>query len=594
MNPFSLNPDSILLQDHRLLPDRQQWLYFSQPVAIHIARSPDTVLSLLETIQTEVAQQNLYAAGFISYEAAPGFDAAFVTQTGDRFPHAWFGLYRPPEIVQLPKQTEPVIDLEWQADISPAEYQAAIARIKDYIHQGLTYQVNYSFRLQAELPASFDPWTYFLQLTQAQDGYYGAWINLPDYAICCASPELFFRWQDGILDCRPMKGTVQRGLSYEGDRQQSTWLQQSPKNQAENLMIVDMIRNDLGRIAKIGSVKVTDLFATEQYPTLWQMTSTVTAETCMDLSEIMRSLFPCASITGAPKASTMGIIAELEHRPRQIYTGTIGYIAPDRRAQFNVAIRTVLIDKRQQTAEYGVGGGIVWDSESQDEYEECCTKAKILTQPSPSFDLLETLLWTPESGYYLLASHLERLQQSADYFAIPIHLSQIQTALAALTAADVKPQKVRLLVSQSGEVQLSSEELISHPSAPVRLAIAPFPVDSSYQFLYHKTTQRQVYQQAYQQSKMIHPDIDDVLLWNERGEVTESSIANVIVELDGQWYTPPVTCGLLPGTLRRSLLEQGKVQERVILISDLEHAKIWLVNSVRYIRLAVLNCKITG
>jgi para-aminobenzoate synthetase / 4-amino-4-deoxychorismate lyase len=587
--------------DSLILQNQHQWLQFSHPIAIQVARSPQEVIPLLAAVQQQVDRDQLYAAGWISYEAATAFDPAFTTQDCDRFPAAWFGLYRQPDILHLPPipTDQRPIELDWQPDLSPSAYQTAIARIKSSIQQGLTYQVNFSFRLRATLPTDFDPWIYFLQLAQAQNGFYGAFIDLPDYAICCASPELFFQQDGQTISCRPMKGTIQRGLSYGSDRQQSQWLQQSAKNQAENLMIVDMIRNDLGRIAEIASVKVTQLFETEQYPTLWQMTSSVQAETRASLPEIIRSLFPCASITGAPKASTMAIIAALESSPRRIYTGTIGYIAPNRKAQFNVAIRTVLIDKQQQQAEYGVGGGIVWDSESHDEYEECCTKAKILTQPSHPFDLLETLLWTPEFGYFLLDFHLERLQQSADYFAIALSLPQVQTRLTEVIATKLAPQKVRLLVSQAGVIHLTTEPFVAPDrNQPVRLAIAQFPIDSRDRYLYHKTTHRQVYQQAQQ----ANPTADDVLLWNERGEITESCLANVVVELEGEWYTPPVVCGLLSGTMRRSLLAQGKVKERVILRSDLVQAgllkpgllkpgqpsKLWLVNSVRQVREAIV------
>jgi para-aminobenzoate synthetase/4-amino-4-deoxychorismate lyase len=353
-------------------------------------------------------------------------------------------------------------------------------------------------------------------------------------------------------------------------------------------MIVDMIRNDMGRIAAIGSVQAPRLFEAERYPTLWQMTSTVTAESDVSLSQIMAALFPCASITGAPKVRTMQLIAELETTPRHIYTGAIGFITPRRQAQFNVAIRTVLIDKATNQAEYGVGSGIVWDSISSDEYMECQLKARVLTQRRPSFSLLETMLWTPDEGYFLLPYHLGRLRDSAAYFAIPLDLVQIQQklAIAAATLPSL-PHKVRLLVAQDGAVSGQTTLLgRAASSKPIHLGLARAPMDSTNPFLYHKTTHRHVYDTA----RAARPEYDDVLLWNERGEVTESTIANIIVQLDGRLVTPPVHCGLLPGVFRAWLLAQQKVQEEVITLDTLRQSHcIYLINSVRGWREAVLD-----
>lgn len=582
LNPL-LQPNSAILYDAQ----HQQWLTFQQPCQILTAYTTADILPLLETVQRQV-DRGLYAAGFLSYEASPAFDASFRVHPNCKFPLAWFGLYTKPDrfsfldhILDRHSNSPPV--LTWTPSISQHHYQSVIHQIKNYIAQGMTYQVNFSFRLRS--PFSGDPWSYFRQLIQAQEGLYGAFINLEEWAICCASPELFFQWNDGQLISRPMKGTAPRGLSWEGDRLLAKNLRHSSKNQAENLMIVDMIRNDMGRIADLGSVEVPRLFDVEQYPTVWQMTTPVTCTTQASVTDILQALFPCASITGAPKSSTMGIIAELEDSPRHIYTGTIGFITPDRTAQFNVAIRTVLIDKSTQTAEYGVGGGIVWDSVATNEYEECCTKAQILTQQRPSFDVLESLLWTPKQDYFLLDLHLQRLQKSADYFAFIVDLQEAREQLKAIaqTLPSV-PHKVRLRVSKQGAIQLDAAPVTSR-ELPLRVGLAAHPVDSANVFLYHKTTHRVVYEHA----KKLHPALDDVLLWNERGELTEFCSANLVVEWDGQWYTPPVDCGLLAGTLRTSLLQQGKLQERLLYAEDLQHcSRIFLINSVRHIQEAIV------
>jgi len=558
----------------------QTWQAFREPIAILTAYTPDQVLSLLKTLQQQTEQHHLYAAGFLSYEAASAFDPLFAVKPTP-FPLAWFGLYPKPEPITLPLQTiaQP---LHWAPSITQSRYYQDFKQVKHYIRQGLTYQVNLSFRLNAQFQQ--DPWEYFTQL--AQSAQYGAFIETPEWAICCASPELFFRQNHHEIHCRPMKGTVPRGLTYSGDRLLAQWLQNSEKNQAENIMIVDMIRNDLGRIAQLGTVKVTSLFNIEQYPTLWQMTSSVQCHTQVTLSQIFQALFPCASITGAPKLRTMQIIAELEDTSRKIYTGTIGFITPNRTSQFNVAIRTVLINKNDQTAEYGVGGGIVWDSQAEDEFEECRTKAKILTDQQPNFSLLETILWTPEKDYFLLDLHLKRLTSSAQYFAFPIDQSTVQNYLEAIAQTfPPHPQKVRLCLSPQGTLthEISS---FTQTHEPLQVCLSPSPINSANVFLYHKTSDRQIYIQAQQRC----PNYDDVILWNENGELTEFCTGNLVVEIEEQWYTPPIECGLLAGTFRAWLLDQGIIQERIIRVKELANcSRVFLINSVRQKQAAIVS-----
>jgi para-aminobenzoate synthetase/4-amino-4-deoxychorismate lyase len=362
-------------------------------------------------------------------------------------------------------------------------------------------------------------------------------------------------------------------------------LHASEKNRAENVMIVDMVRNDMGRVADKGSVRVPNLFDIEKYPTLYQMTSTVTSATSASFAEIMKALFPCASITGAPKIRTMEIIRELEPDPRGIYTGCIGLLSPGRHAEFNVAIRTVWLDKTRKSAEYGVGGGIVWDSDAGNEYEECRVKTAVLTADTPDFDLIETMLWEPGSGYFLLDLHLERLRQSAEYFGFPVDLPSVRARVMLEAdahrnaAGAATPARVRLLLSEAGEVNLDWDPLPGTPrSGPRRVTLAGSAIDRKDRFLYHKTTRRQTYDEA----KQDHPHCDDVLLWNSAGEVTESTIANIVVETGGKRITPPVECGLLPGVFRQWLLDHGEIEEGIIKVEDLRKAgRIFLVNSVR-------------
>lgn len=560
-----------------LLKYNNEWLHFENPHQIISAANIDSIRNALREIEQLIDTNNWHAAGFISYEAAPAFDSALHVRSANDFPLLWFGLYPEPHIIktaELLRDLKDLVSLNWQADITRESYNTAIEKVKDYIAQGKTYQVNYTMRLNSEFSGA--EWEFFLNLAQAQNKY-AAYIDTGRYAICSASPELFFKLDGNKIYSHPMKGTAKRGRTILEDKEQAEWLHNSFKNRAENVMIVDMIRNDLGRIAEIGSVQVPDLFTIEKYPTLFQMTSTVQAKTSASLDEIFSALFPSASITGAPKVSTMNIIAELETTPRKIYTGSIGYIAPHRKAQFNVAIRTVLIDRKTNTAEYGVGGGIVWDSTSTDEYSEALLKARVLTEHPYAFSLIETLLWTPEDGYFLRKKHIDRICNSAEYFGFTCSKETLETYLDKLAKEFNSARRVRILLGRAGDP--SAEDKPHQENKPNFIAsLANAPIDSRDIFLFHKTTQREVYETLRKAS----PNSDDVLLYNEHGELTEFTIGNLVVEIDGKLFTPPISCGLLAGTFRTHLLETGKIKERIIHKDQLINCtRIFLVNSVR-------------
>ena len=563
----------------------ERWLCFRNPHRIFEVKAIPEVVPALELIEKLVNENNWYAAGFLCYEAAGAFDPAFRSYPAGGLPLLWFGLFPPPDTLDLPDPNYSSYSLGTPvSSVSRPEYGRAIERIKQYIRAGDTYQVNYTLRLQ--IPFSGDPWHLFLAMVRAQSPGFAAWLDLGRYAICSASPELFFRLEGNHLTCKPMKGTVKRGRTQGEDSSLADWLHESEKNRAENLMIVDMIRNDLGRVAKAGSVQVRGMFEVERHPTLWQMTSTVSAECRESVLGIMGALFPCASITGAPKIRTTHIIAELETGPRGLYTGCIGFIAPGRSAQFNVAIRTAVVDREKGQAEYGSGGGIVWDSAADDEYREALLKARVLTERRPEFSLLETMLWTPDEGYFLLDYHLRRLSDSALYFNCPADIGQIELRLARQASGFPRAaQRVRLLVSGTGESVIEAASMNESPESPVRLGLALNPVDSHDIFLYHKTTQRRIYETALASVC----GCEDVLLWNERGELTESSVANVVLTIDGELFTPPVDSGLLAGTFRALLLEKGTIRERVLTKEDLKRcSKIFLINSVRKWREAAI------
>lgn len=562
-----------------LLKHDSEWLYFSHPYKILQAESVHDVRQTLREVELLVNTNDWYAAGFVSYEAAPAFDGALQVVKSEGFPLIWFGLYPKPSAIELPSSEHKPAPLNWQAGIERESYNTAIEKIKDAIAKGLTYQVNYTMRLSTDsvtdsrMKTDEGDWELFLHLVQNQNKY-AAFINTEKYAICSASPELFFNLDGNKIYSQPMKGTAKRGRTTQEDKAQMEWLRNSIKNRAENVMIVDMIRNDIGRIAEIGSVHVPELFAVEKYATLFQMISTVQAKTKASLEEIFSALFPCASITGAPKVSTMKIISELETTPRKIYTGSIGYIFPNRKARFNVAIRTALVDKTNQQAEYGVGGGIVWDSTSADEYSEALLKARVLTERPREFSLFETLLWTPNEGYFLLENHIARMEDSADYFDIPFSREKLEDFAHQIASGYTSPKRIKFFLNQRGDFSEETKDFqIEQKIFMVRLAERP--IDSNNIFLFHKTTQRDFY-------PALSTGQDETLLFNEKNELTEFTIGNLVVEMGGERLTPPVTCGLLPGTFRRWLLETGQIQERILHTDELANcSKIFLVNSLR-------------
>jgi len=388
-----------------------------------------------------------------------------------------------------------------------------------------------------------------------------------------------------------MKGTAPRGRWLGEDEAMRQMLECSVKDRAENAMIVDLLRNDIGRVARSGSVAWTDLFAAERYETVWQLTSTVTATLRPEVGvgDVFAALFPCGSVTGAPKVSTMGIIADLEVASRGVYCGTVGYLAPANaagpRARFNVAIRTVVQDARSGTAVYGVGGGITWDSSAAAEYDETVAKARVLTARRPPVRLLETLAHEPGTGYRRLEEHLERLRASSAYLGMALDEGAVRDALDRAAGRFTKPARVRLVVDRRGRVESGSAPL-TETVEPIRLAIdRADPVDPADPMLFHKTTARARYDLARER----FPDADDVVLVNASGRVTETTRANIAIRSDRRWVTPPLTDGLLPGCERAALLADGTLEEASFGIEDLEGAEsVVFLNSVRGWRRAVL------
>lgn len=562
------------------------------PVEVIVAYTLEEVRPALRAVQA-AAKAGYYAVGYVSYEAAPAFDNALQVRPDSRLPLLWFGLLpATATTTPTPAASLPYASGAWEMQTSRADYDAAIDAIHAAIARGDTYQVNYTVRLRASFTG--DDFTFLQRLRAAQQPSYNAYLNIGRYRILSVSPELFFHWRGNTLTTKPMKGTVRRGYTYADDTDLANWLLRSEKNQAENVMIVDLLRNDMSRVAEVGSVRVPRLFAIEPYPTVFQMTSTVTATTRPDttLEDIFTAMFPCGSVTGAPKVSTMRLLHELENAPREVYCGAIGVVCPDGEAIFNVGIRTVWIDHETGSAEYGTGGGITWDSEAAAEYEEVLTKAAVLRETPPVFELLETLRY--EQGNYLfLERHLERLRESAAYFGFPYDKGAVWRELASYGATQLAQDnelgwRVRLTLARESAMQVTATPLDS-PFAPTPtvspsgaalpvVALHHKPTSRANRFIYHKTTHRALYEAA----RADHPDAWDTLLWNEDGELMEFAIGNVVLEIEGQYLTPTIASGLLAGTFRAELLAQGVIQEQVLLVKDIARAtRVWCINSVR-------------
>lgn len=567
------------------------WRRFASPTRVIRAFATTDVRTALDEVDAAVSG-GMYAAGFVAYEAAGAFGLP-VAPPPPGLPLVCFGLFTPANVETLARfpsgrdwQTS-----EWMPTIGHDAYLRAIASIKDRIEAGDTYQINFTFRLRALFNG--DPRGLLENLYAHQAGPWSAFVDIGSHAVCSASPELFIMRNGQAIECRPMKGTAARGWWPAQDVDRGLQLQRSEKNRAENVMIVDMVRNDLGRIATTGSVRAGPLFEIERYPLQWQMASRVAAEVpSVSLASLIEAMFPSGSVTGAPKHSAMRIISELESTPRGVYTGAIGYLSPNDRAHFSVAIRTVVVDRSTGEAEFGVGSGIVWDSVDRDEYDECLIKARMVMgawEPGtrvpqyvigehPDFALLETIGWEPGSGFALLERHLARLSASAACFGFACDIADVRVLLAEATSTLQRPSKVRVLLSADGAVVCEALDRGVLPDSPLRAALAKGSVSVRDLFLFHKTTNRDVYDRA----RADWPDADAVILWNADREVTEATDFNIVVETEGGRVTPPIECGLLPGTFRAELLERGEITERKVTIDELLRApRVWLVNSVR-------------
>lgn len=535
----------------------------------------------------EAVAAGYHAAGFVAYEAAHAFNPDLPIGDLPQTPLLWFAIFaeRREELVAPPVSPSRLRLTPRSTIPDAAGYEAAITAIHAAIADGETYQVNYTLRQRFVAPE--DSTALYSTLCQTQQAPFCAHIETGELSIVSASPELFYARQGEKIVMRPMKGTARRAPESSADRAARAALAASPKERAENLMIVDLVRNDLSRIAVTGSVQVESLFDIETYPTVHQLTSTVSAQLAPSTTtfQIFSALFPCGSVTGAPKRRTMEIIRDLEAGPRGIYCGAIGFVSPEE-SVFSVAIRTVVIDHATGAAEIGIGSGVTSDSLCAAEYAESFAKSRFLDMDPAPFSLIESLRRQEQGGYFLLERHLQRLAASAEYFAFPWNRAAILAELQKFDAALSGAHKVRLLLARDGTMTLGAEPIL--PPAcrtPLKMVLSPQRVQRDDPFLFHKTTRRDLYNAE----RARCPQVDEVLFCNDAGEVTEGSIYNLVLRRGGQLLTPALACGLLPGTLRGELLERGLLSEAVITIGDLRGAEgLWLINSVRGWRRAIL------
>lgn len=570
---------------------------YTEPQEIVRADMPEEVPEALARLEG-AAGRGLHAAGFFGYELGYVLEPrlAHLMPAVRTVPLIWFGLFKAPRIMSgaevqawlaartsdTPRLT--AITHSWDA---PA-YEERFSKVAEYIRAGDVYQINLTLRARFKLEGS--PVALYRELRQKQRVAYGGIIETGDLTVLSASPELFIERSGAVITTRPMKGTARREAGEAADAHARHELATDVKQRAENLMIVDLMRNDLGRIAEVGSVQVSDLFTVETFKTLHQMTSGVRARLVRgtSLADLLEAIFPPGSVTGAPKIRAMEVIGELEDSPRGVYCGAIGRISPDGHALFNVAIRTPVFTPDGR-GEMGIGSGVVADSEGAREYAECLLKMKFLTDQVRAFQLIETLLYDrgdaalqSEGGFAYLAGHLQRLENSARYFGFRFERAAVAAALETKAASEGSArQRVRLLLAEDGAITVTSTALpAADPNGVMRYVVSPTRLRASDLYLFHKTTERQLYDREWQQ---FHDSVgaDEVIYLNEAGELAEGSRTTIFVARDGVLLTPPLAAGLLPGVLRAELIALGRAVEHQLTLADLDGADVYLGNSVR-------------
>ena len=556
--------------DFRALGERYT---FTQPIKELKTRDLAEVADLLAQVES-YQEQGYYVVGYVSYEAAPAFEEKLAVHKAPLLGEylLYFTVHDRVETSPIPLTYEEVdLPSKWREQTSAEDYEKAISQIHHHLRQGDTYQVNYTVQLKQDLSAN--PFAIYNRMVVEQEAGYNAYVEHDEMAVISMRPELFFEQNDRELTTRPMKGTTKRGLTDQEDLAQASWLEQDSKNRSENMMIVDLLRNDMNRISEVGSEHVERLCQVEQYSTVWQMTSTIKSQLRLDvdLVAIFRSLFPCGSITGAPKIATMEIIKDLEPQPRGVYCGTIGLLLPNGRRIFNVAIRTIQL--YQEKAIYGVGGGITWDSTWESEYREVHQKAAVLYRKQACFKLITTGKISQKQLQFE-DQHLERLIKASRFFAYPFDPEDLRQKIEEECQAcdSYQDYRLRITISKSGEIELSRQILTPLSPSFCKAKLCLQEADLNQAFTYFKTTHRP-HLRLGEQEKIYH---------NKSRELLETSIGNLVLKINGKLYTPPISQEILPGIYRQHLLETGQVEEKVLTVPDLDQAEaVYGCNAVR-------------
>lgn len=525
---------------------------FTNPIKIITAFNFDELKTAFAKI--EELKNQYYIVGYLRYNAFSG--------QSSNFPLLYFEVFNSYNIYKT-KNTKKLL-LNPTPCVNFCEYSNAIKKIKEEIAKGNTYEVNYTYDF--DVPFDGDELELFNFLLSKQKTPYNFYIKNQYDTVLSFSPELFFEMQNNHILTKPMKGTIRRGKDKKEDKNLIEFLKNDIKNRAENVMIVDLLRNDLGRIAKVGTVNVSKLFEIETHKTLHQMTSQIEADLKENTTffDIFKAIFPCGSITGAPKISTMKVISDVEKGERNIYCGAIGMISP-KETIFSVPIRILQKTNEQNNFKYRVGGAIVWDSNAQDEWEETLTKTKFLND---EFQIIETVK-IENNSILFEKEHFERMQKTAEHFGFKFKTPEI---------AKTDDGMLRILLNRDGEIKTELKKIT--PAKTPKIAISPIIQNSKNEFLYYKTTYRPWYYDSFQRIK--NGEIYDEIFFNEKGELTEGARSNIVLQLNGNLYTPPVQCGLLNGVFRQELLKNNKCAEKILYKKDLEKAeKIFCVNSVR-------------
>ncbi len=603
-----LNPAFVARQKYFFLfesglPDKQNShsYIFLNPLQVFEIYGSEDALLFLEKL--EALSRNFYVVCSFTYELGYHFEPGVFKNSGASsypliqaaafskpivFDHFAGKFSEPPPsgLFSSAKKTSGFILNKLRLNVSAEEYFKKAAQIKAELKQGNSYQVNFTMKFKFKLSGS--ALVLYQELKQKQPVPYSGFYKFDSKYLLSFSPELFFKLSRGKIICRPMKGTIQRGNSSLEDSRFAMELKKSSKDQAENLMIVDLIRNDLGRLCLPGSIATNKLFTVEKYNTLFQLTSGVSGRLRPGIgyTDIFAGLFPGGSVTGTPKLSTMKLIRRLEKEPRNIYCGALGFTSPGGQAVFNIPSRTILLQGMR--GEMGIGSGITYASDPKKEFAECLLKAKFLTDASADFDLLETLRY--ENGYSFLKEHLTRLKTSAKYFNYPLELKLLRRQLRILKnkLSDKAAYKIRVLVNRFGKIKIATHALSSaKQNSGDYITISKKRMNTNNRLLYHKTTSRDIYNSEH--TKYSKQGFADVVFQNQHGEITEGAISNIFILKNNKYFTPPVSAGLLPGVYRNYFLEKAKATVKTLKIKDLASAdKIFITNSVRGLTEVVL------